>query len=568
MDGDSEAQYLSKAALVSFVASHSFRRSGIRSVIIPKTVRVIESKAFMKARKLEEVVFEPGSSIVSIGPGYFAKCDSLSRVLFHDVRSLRTFSEELFMLSNLASICVPNSVRTIGVRCFDKCHYLSSVTFGKESQLKRICKQAFHSSGLVSFEAPSSLVALGKEVFYSCHELTSVVFSSESSLRFIGHGCFRTSRDQLARVELPGTVCLFKKDAFDISCFVTIRSNDARVTRALGAWHLKGRNKSFKNPNFDGSKFLRGALALCEDGVIGRGGQGSVKVKQNMITGQILAVKTVNFGTLISEERWEKLKHREMALQKLHCPCLVRLRCFHFEDIRHRMTIGMDYVTGPCLESDASLSGDSANRKSRSVNLKTVLEQPPPWWTMMAKVITMLGVAHGIDYLHGNGFIHRDLRPSNILFDQNMHPKICDFDIARNEDEDDSSANKTLNIGTHLYMAPEVSSGDYGAKADFYSFGCILYEMFEGSEAFRQRSRHFVTSNTYAFTNRTAPEMQKVIESCLSADQDYRCSFLDNEDSPSLLAVLSNVVRTKEFLNAQELEVVEGYLGSLDWKYA
>ena len=74
MDGDSEAQYLSKAALVSFVASHSFRRSGIRSVIIPKTVRVIESKAFMKARKLEEVVFEPGSSIVSIGPGCFAKC--------------------------------------------------------------------------------------------------------------------------------------------------------------------------------------------------------------------------------------------------------------------------------------------------------------------------------------------------------------------------------------------------------------------------------------------------------------------------------------------------------------
>ena len=117
---------------------------------------------------------------------------------------------------------------------FDNYHYLSSVTFAKESQLKQIYKQAFQSTGLVSFEAPLSLVALGKEAFYSFHELTSVIFSSEFhvSPRFIGDRCFRTCGYQLARAELPDTVSLFNKDAFDISCFVTMRSN-AKLIRAL-----------------------------------------------------------------------------------------------------------------------------------------------------------------------------------------------------------------------------------------------------------------------------------------------------------------------------------------------
>ena len=112
---DSNTISIQTLPAVSFVAIHCFSKSYMRSVVTPKMVRVIESKAFMKIGKLEKVVFEPGSSIVSVVPRCFAKCHSLSRDSFHDVRSLRTFSEELVMWSNLASFCVPNSVTTLSL---------------------------------------------------------------------------------------------------------------------------------------------------------------------------------------------------------------------------------------------------------------------------------------------------------------------------------------------------------------------------------------------------------------------------------------------------------------------
>ena len=171
-------------------------------------------------------------------------------------------------------------------------------------------------------------------------------------------------------------------------------------------------------------------------------------------------------------------------------------------------------------------------------------------------------LADGLLYIHRRGFIHRDLKPSNILFDENMRPKICDFDIARREGED-SSATKTVNVGTHFYMAPEVSSGHYTHKADFYSFGCILYEMFEGSEAFRKQLRQLVDSNTCEFTNQTPLEVQNIIESCLCGNPDDRCGFLEEEDG-SLLTSLSKVVREHLGLDEMELEDVENYLQETD----
>ena len=224
------------------------------------------------------------------------------------------------------------------------------------------------------------------------------------------------------------------------------------------------------------------------------------------------------------------------------------------------MTIGMDYVTGPCPDSgDSSLSKDKS-RKPASVNLKQVLDRPPSWWTTKAKAITILGVAHGIDYLHGQSIFHRDLKPSNILFDENMRPKICDFDIARSDD--DSSATQTINAGTYLYMAPEVESGKYNHKVDYYSFGCILYEIFEGSEAFRPRpGRPRLTSETCDFTDKTPSEMQKIVRICLSEDEDDRCVILG--DDGCLLTRLSTAVRENMGLNEGELEDVESYISEL-----
>ncbi|KAI5394493.1 hypothetical protein KIW84_061235 [Lathyrus oleraceus] len=94
-----------------------------------------------------------------------------------------------------------------------------------------------------------------------------------------------------------------------------------------------------------------------------------------------------------------------------------------------------------------------------------------------------LGVARGIDYLH-NGcnmkILHFDIKPHNILLDENFNPKVSDFGLARLCPTDKSIVTLTAARGTIGYMAPELfyrNVGTISYKADVYSFGMLLMEM-------------------------------------------------------------------------------------------
>ncbi|KAI9112607.1 hypothetical protein K1719_016530 [Acacia pycnantha] len=94
-----------------------------------------------------------------------------------------------------------------------------------------------------------------------------------------------------------------------------------------------------------------------------------------------------------------------------------------------------------------------------------------------------LGVARGIDYLHRGcdmQILHFDIKPHNILLDDNFIPKISDFGLARLYHVDDSIVTLTAARGTIGYMAPELfykNIGGVSHKADVYSFGMLLMEM-------------------------------------------------------------------------------------------
>ncbi|XP_027337176.1 rust resistance kinase Lr10-like [Abrus precatorius] len=94
-----------------------------------------------------------------------------------------------------------------------------------------------------------------------------------------------------------------------------------------------------------------------------------------------------------------------------------------------------------------------------------------------------LGVARGIEYLH-NGcnmkILHFDIKPHNILLDENFNPKVSDFGLARLCPIDNSIVSLTVARGTIGYMAPELfyrNVGTISYKADVYSFGMLLMEM-------------------------------------------------------------------------------------------
>jgi serine/threonine protein kinase len=93
-----------------------------------------------------------------------------------------------------------------------------------------------------------------------------------------------------------------------------------------------------------------------------------------------------------------------------------------------------------------------------------------------------LGVAHGIEYLHRGcdmQILHFDIKPHNILLDENFTPKISDFGLAKLYPVDDSIVSLTAARGTLGYMAPELfykNIGGVSYKADVYSFGMLLME--------------------------------------------------------------------------------------------
>ncbi|XP_059440437.1 rust resistance kinase Lr10-like [Corylus avellana] len=97
-----------------------------------------------------------------------------------------------------------------------------------------------------------------------------------------------------------------------------------------------------------------------------------------------------------------------------------------------------------------------------------------------------LGIAKGIEYLHqgcDQRILHFDIKPHNVLLDQNFNPKISDFGLAKLCSKDQSAVSMTTARGTLGYIAPEVFSRNFGnvsSKADVYSFGILLLEIVGG----------------------------------------------------------------------------------------
>ncbi|KAI4299255.1 hypothetical protein L6164_032732 [Bauhinia variegata] len=199
---------------------------------------------------------------------------------------------------------------------------------------------------------------------------------------------------------------------------------------------------------------------FSEENKLGQGGFGPV-YKGKLRDGQEIAIKRLSRK---SGQGLEEFKNEVILMAKLQHRNLVRLMgcSIHGEE----KLLVYEYMPNRSL--DCFLFDPH----------KQILLD----WEKRFSIIE--GIARGLLYLHRDSrlrIIHRDLKASNILLDEEMNPKISDFGLARIFGGNQNEANTNRVVGTYGYMSPEYAmEGLFSFKSDVYSFGVLLLEIVSG----------------------------------------------------------------------------------------
>ena len=181
-------------------------------------------------------------------------------------------------------------------------------------------------------------------------------------------------------------------------------------------------------------------------------------------------------------------------------------------------------------------------------------------------------IGAGLDFAHRKGFVHRDVKPENILF-ADGHAMLADFGVARacSDADDAPGAGLTevgLAVGTPEYMSPEQASGaaDLGTASDLYSLACVLYEMLAGEPPFKGNSPRAVMAKHVTEAPRPVrgmrPEVPLAVERALAlalekdpeqrfaSTADFVAALLAPEGSAAMSPTATRSIAVLPFVNA------------------
>lgn len=227
-------------------------------------------------------------------------------------------------------------------------------------------------------------------------------------------------------------------------------------------------------------------------------------------------------------------------MKNYHHPTLVNLTGYSTHDFNghNNITLITDYV----------INGSLQNYLKKATLDETSLQ------------IILVGICRGMMFIHEKHYIHRYLKPSNILLDENLFPRISGLTCLTKIEGQSECIQK---VDTPIYTAPEIWSRNapYDYKTDVYAFSFLMFEVVTGLKAFKQIEGLFslydelIQGDRPVFTVNIKPSIKSLIEKCWSGDPKERLSFdelfdklafnskyyLDNVDKDKLNAYVESI---------------------------
>jgi HAMP domain-containing protein len=198
--------------------------------------------------------------------------------------------------------------------------------------------------------------------------------------------------------------------------------------------------------------------------VLGTGGMGVVYKARDRELDDLVALKVLRRDLWGDRAQLERMKSEIKLARKITHPNV--LRTFDFGELDKVAFISMEYVRGVTLR----FMLDQSHRLPYSAALR-----------LGKQLCAGLGAAHAV------GVIHRDIKPENLILEPTGNAKLMDFGIARPVTRlTPGQTQAGFIVGTPQYLAPEqVQGGEIDTRADIYSTGVLLYEIFTGTVPFR-----------------------------------------------------------------------------------
>jgi len=265
--------------------------------------------------------------------------------------------------------------------------------------------------------------------------------------------------------------------------------------------------------------------------LIGSGGMGDVYLADDKRLNRRVALKFLLARFAADEEAKARFTREAQAAAALSHPNIITIH--EVSEYQGRPYMAMEYVEGESLKS-LIRKGDLSTKQILDIGIQ---------------------IGEGLQKAHQAGIVHRDVKPQNILIDQEGRVKITDFGLAKVRGVPQLTQAGTT-FGTLAYMSPEQAKGkDVDRRADIFSFGVVLYEMITGRLPFQGDSEASIINavindipEPLARYKAAVPDaVERIVAKALIKNRDERYQNADD-----LVADLRHEKRSMEFAESSK----------------